>query len=394
MTPIERLSPLLALIAAAGPESEERRRPSTVVMQRLAQADLMRMVVPHEYGGDGASSAEFMIFIEAIAKVHASTAWTAMTCNEEAGIASAYLEPETMNRLFVDTPDLVIAGSGVPRGVARPTAGGWIVSGRWDFVSGADAADRMVLAAQVADTKPLRLCFVLVPAGDVRIEDTWHTLGLRGTGSNDVVVEDLFVADEWCGVVDNFARPRPDTPFYRLPSGLRFPFPKVGVACGVARAALDAFVAMASDKRPLNHRSVLAERPSAQIAVAAAEASLSSARAWALDMAEELWAAAAESPEIDPRLHARCRLACSHAVAASIDAIEMVVTEAGSTANRLWPDDQHEHPALHFNSERGPNLGQLLADARAVAGHFTVGAYQKTVAGRVLLGLPANDPQF
>ncbi len=388
VTPIERLSPLLPLISASGPETDLHRRPSSVVMQRLAQADLLRMVVPHEYGGEGASSSAFLTFIEAIAKVHASTAWTAMTCNEEAGIASAYLEPETMRRLFVDTPDLVIAGSGVPRGVARPAAGGWSISGRWDFVSGADAADRMVLACQVADSKPLRLCFVLVPADDVRIEDTWHTLGLRGTGSNDVVADDLFVADEWCGVVDNFARPRPDTPFYRLPSGLRFPFPKVGVACGVARAALDAFVTVASEKRPLNHRSVLAERPSAQIAVAEAEASLSSARSWALEMADELWAAAAESPEIDPKLHARCRLACSHAVAASIDAIESVVTEAGSTANRLWSADQHEH------SDHGPNLGQLLADARAVAGHFTVGAYQRTVAGRVLLGLPANDPQF
>ena len=357
-------------------------------MQRLAQADLMRLVVPQEYGGDGATSSEFMTFIEAIAKVHASTAWTTMTCNEEAGIASAYLEPETMRRLFVDTPDLVIAGSGVPRGVARPAPGGWTVSGRWDFVSGADAADRMVLACQVADSKPLRLCFVLVPAADVRIEDTWHTLGLRGTGSNDVVAEDLFVADEWCGVVDNFARPRPDTPFYRLPSGLRFPFPKVGVACGVARAALDAFVTMASEKRPLNHRSVLAERPSAQMAVAAAEASLSSARSWAIEMADELWAAAAESPEIEPKLHARCRLACSHAVAAGIDAIELVVAEAGASANRVWSPDRHEH-------EGSPaDIGQLLADARAVAGHFTVGAYQRTVAGRVLLGLPSNDPQF
>ncbi|MDA3040774.1 MAG: acyl-CoA dehydrogenase family protein [Actinomycetota bacterium] len=392
MTPLERLTPLLPLIAATGPESDLHRRPSSVVMQRLAKADLMRMVVPQEYRGEGASSSEFMTFVEAIARVHPSTAWTAMTCNEEAGIASAYLEPETMRRLFVDTPDLVIAGSGVPRGLARPAAGGWTVSGRWDFVSGADVADRMVLASQVADSKPLRLCFVLVPAHDVRIEDTWHTLGLRGTGSNDVVADELFVPDEWCGVVENFSRPRPDTPFYRLPSSLRFPFPKVGVACGVARAALDAFVAMASERRPLNHRSVLAERPSVQIAVAAAEATLSSARAWALEMAEELWAAAADSPEIDPKLHARCRLACSHAVAAGIDAIESVVTEAGASANRLWPEAMDFRPDPDF--DRGPNLGQLLADARAVGGHFTVGSYQRTVAGRVLLGLPAGDPQF
>ena len=260
-----------------------------------------------------------------------------------------------------------------------------MVSGRWDFVSGCTAADRLVLTARVIDPSgeaPIRLCFFLIRAAEATIEDTWHTLGLRGTGSNDVVLEDLFVPDEWCGIIQNYGLPRPDTPFYRLPSGLRFPFPKVGVAAGLARSALDEFVALAEAKRPHQARSALAERPSAQIAMAEAEAKLSSSRAWALEMADELWAAAAESPVIDPRLHARCRLACANAVASSIAAIETVVSETGASANFVGAPDDHR------------SMGQLLADARAVAGHFTVGAYQKAIAGRILLGLEPNDPQF
>ena len=372
-----RLAPLSSLIIQAARRADADRRPSTEVMHKLGAAGLLRLVVPPEYGGEGIESAEFLTFVESLARLHGSTAWTAMTCNEEAGIASAYLEPDSMRGLFAEHPGMVIAGSGLPKGLAHRSAGGWTISGRWGFVSGCTAADRLVLTARVAGVHPIQLCFFLVDAESVTIEDTWHTHGLRGTGSNDVVVDELFVPDAWCGVIDNHSLPRPDTPFYRLPSGLRFPFPKVGVAAGLARSALDEFVAMAEGKRPLYHRGSLADRPSAQIAMADAEAKLSSARAWAIEMAEELWASSAESPVIDARLHARCRLACANAVGASIDAIETVITETGSSANFLTSP-----------------LGQLMADARAVAGHFTVGAYQKAIAGRVLLGLDADDPQF
>jgi alkylation response protein AidB-like acyl-CoA dehydrogenase len=300
-----------------------------------------------------------------------------MTCNEEAGIASAYLEAEPMTSHFTNHPSTVIAGSGVPKGTAERVDGGWELTGRWDFVSGCTASDHLVLASVVAGATPAKLCFVLVPTQDVTIEDTWTTHGLRGTGSNDVVLDGRFVDDRWAGVVPTFAPPRPDTPFYGLPSGLRFPFPKVGVAAGLARAAIDEFVSLAAGKRPLFASGNLAERPGAQAAIARAEASVSAGLAWVHEMLDDLWAVATAGSAVPMDLHARCRLACSNSVDASITAVEQLCREAGTTAN--FPESP---------------LPQLLLDVRAVAGHFMVAPYQMNTAGRILLGLDPVDRHF
>ncbi len=400
---VERFGPRLA---ASGPRADAERRPDNALVSDMAKAGLLRVVVPAEYGGYGLEPADFLRFCEALARHHPSTAWAVMTCNEEAGIASAYLDPGTVIDLFRDHPSTVIAGSGVPKGTVRRCDQGWELTGRWDFVSGSTMADRFVLAAVVVDqagerVRPGQTCFALVDAADVRIEDTWHTAGLRGTASNDVVVEGLVVAEERCGVHVHHALPRPDSPFYRLPAGLRFPFPKVGIATGTASAAFDEFRDLASGKRPLFARSALADRPKAQIAFAEALARVESMRAWTLSLADELMVAASSrqdsapsgggdgnaaggariSPElhaqISPELHARCRLAASSTVAASAGAIGRIVAESGSSANR----------------EPSP-LMSLQLDAQAIAGHFMVGGYQVATAGRVLLGLDADDPQF
>ena len=370
-------SELADLVAAAGPATDVERSPSAVVLRAFARRGLLRLVVPRSYGGAGLGPVQFMTFLRSLASVHGSTAWTVMTCNEEAGITSAHLDPAAVTALFADHPDVVIAGSGIPRGVATATAGGWTVSGRWGFVSGAAAADRVVVVSKVEGSTPLRLQASLVPIEQVTIHDTWDTAGLRGTGSHDVDLAEVEVPDRWGAEFANFALPRPDDPFYRLPAGLRFPFPKVGVAAGIARAALDEFAALAAGKRPALSRTLLAERPSAQMAAAEAEARLESGWAWAMAMAEELWNVATAGGSVSPELHARCRLAASHAVAAAVAAVDTVCAEAGTTANLS-----------------ASPLSRLQADVRAVSGHFMVAPYQQATAGRVLLGLEPADPQF
>ena len=374
---IDRLESLLPLVAEHAPAANEARRPSRQVMTAFAHAGLLRLIVPTEYGGLGVSPRTFLDIVERVARVDGSSAWTIMTCNEEAGIASAYLEPESVAGHFSACPNTVIAGSGVPKGSATRSDGGWSITGRWDFVSGCTAADQVVLASMVDGAKPAELCFVLVPTSEIAIEDTWNTHGLRGTGSNDVVLDSHFVADHWAGIVPTFSPPRPATPFYGLPSGLRFPFPKVGVAAGIARAAIDEFVSLASGKRPLFASGNLAERPGSQAAIARAEAGVSSGLAWVHEMLDELWVVAKAGSPVPSELHARCRLACSHSVDASITAVDQLCREAGTTANR--PDAP---------------LQQLLLDARAVAGHFMVAPYQMNTAGRILLGLDPADRHF
>ena len=387
-TVVTELEPILPLVARHAGWTNQHRRPHPEVFEALAAAGLLRLIAPGHYGGRGGGPAAFLTMVETLARVDGSAAWTAMTINEEIGIASSYLPPASMTELLRDEPEIIIAGSGVAVGRAAPVDGGWRLDGRWGFVSGVPVADRVVLAARVTGPDPdpsteagpgraRRLCFALVPAVDLVIEDTWHTAGLRGTGSNDVVADGVFVPDRWAGVTEFGAPAVPDTPYYRLPSGLRFPWPKVGVAVGLARAAIEHFDALARSKKPSFLPELLAQRPSAQAAAARAEALTGSGRAWVLSVMAELWQAAADPEPIDPTLHARGRLAASYAVDSVIAAVDGLASAAGTTASKLdgpWP--------------------RLQADVRSVGQHFMVGPQQMQTAGRVLLGQPADDPAF
>ena len=365
------------LISDRAKQSDRLREPDPEVISSLGNLGLMKLLVPEEYGGHEVHPSELIHFTKCLAEIHGSTAWVAMTCNEEAELVSAYLPPDTCRHLWVEDPSIVIAGSGVAKGKARRAKGGWQITGRWNFVSGCTTADKWVLNSVVDGSSPVELCFALVEANPELVEDTWHTVGLRGTGSHDVVLEDFFVADAWCGVVANNSLPIPDLPFYRLPSALRFPFPKTGVAAGLATRAISDFQVLAGTKTPLNSKRTLHERPDAAVAVAKAEALVGAGQAWVFEQLEAVWETAEKGDSVTSELHAKVRLACSWSVQNAINAIQHLVDAAGSTAN--------------FENS---GLMTLLDDARAVAGHFMVGSYQIDTAGRVLLGLDAGDPAF
>lgn len=376
--PSELNDEMLARVRACGERCDAERNPDRAIFAELGCLGLMKLLVPAELGGLGRHPAEFIEFSRKIAYEHPSTGWVAMTCNEEAEIFAAHLEPSTVTAFYASHGDAVIAGSGVPRGSARAVDGGWIVNGRWTFVSGCSVADWWVVANVVEGSRPKDICHVLVPADPSLIDDTWHTLGLRGTGSHDVVLTDCFVPSEHAGVAANFSLPRPNEhPFYRLPSALRFPFPKTGVAAGIADRAIDEFTALATAKTPLFARTELAGRPDAHAAIARATALAGAGRSYVADQLDEIWHAAATHDEITPARHARARLACSWSVQNCIAAVETLVDAAGSTAN--------------FTSSP---LGALLNDVRAVAGHFMVGGYQMDTAGKVLLGQDPADRNF
>ncbi len=377
-SPVDRLTPgLEKLITERAKQSDADRCPDPEVIAALAQAGLMKLLVPEEYGGHEVHPGVLIEFTARLAEIHGSTAWVAMTCNEEAELVSAYLPPDTCRQIWKDEPELVVAGSGVPKGRSVRESAGWRVSGRWNFVSGCTTADKWVLNSVVEGSSPIELCFAVIDADPTFIEDTWYTVGLRGTGSHDVVLDDFFVSDAWCGVVPNNSLPLPDLPFYRLPSALRFPFPKTGVASGLARRAIADFKLLAQAKRPLNSKLPLHDRPDAASAVAKAEALVGAGQAWVYEQLDSIWEAAENDDPVDLDVHARVRLACSWSVQNAIAAIQHLVDAAGSTAN--------------FEAS---GLMGLLDDARAVAGHFMVGSYQIDTAGRVLLGLEAGDPAF
>lgn len=376
-SPAERAGEFAALIAAHADETQRTRRPAQPVMRALADAGLLRILAPRAYGGEEASGLAFMELVERIARVDGSAGWAAMTLNEEIEISAGYLPADTMRRVCTASPAIIVAGSGAALGRARRVEGGWRLSGRWPFVTGGPVADELVVGATVEGPKPRPLCFALLPAEQVTILDTWDTVGLRGTGSHDVTLEDAFVPDERMGVVRDGRDTVPETALFHLPPSLRFPFPKVGVATGIARAAIAEFSDLAQGKKARVSRTLLRDRPDAQLAMARAEALVGAGWAFAAEMVQTVWALAEAAAPIPPETHARTRLACTHAVANCVEAVQTLCTAAGTTAN--------------FTSSP---LQRHLADVRAVPQHVMVGGYNDLDAGRVLLGLDATDPLF
>ena len=151
------LSSVEDLILDRAKQSDQLREPDLEVIKSLGDLGLMKLLVPEEYAGHEVHPGELIDFTKRVAELHGSTAWVAMTCNEEAELVSAYLPPDTCRHLWVDDPTVVIAGSGVPKGRARRTKGGWRVSGRWNFVSGCPTANKWVLNSVVDGASPIEL---------------------------------------------------------------------------------------------------------------------------------------------------------------------------------------------------------------------------------------------
>jgi alkylation response protein AidB-like acyl-CoA dehydrogenase len=391
--PLERVRALAPLIRSRVAWTDAHRQPAPEVMRAMAEAGLLRLLAPSSYGGHELTLAEFLAVVEELSWVDGSAGWTVMTTNEELEIAAAYLPADTMVDLLAAQPDVVVAGSGVPSGQARPVEGGWLVDGRWQFVTASPVADRLVVCSLIdAAERPrrqsagngreplrgrARLCFTLVPRDEAEVLDTWRVEGLRGTGSHDVVLRDRFVPDRWAGCPKHPAVAVPDTPFYRLPPGLRFPFPKVAVAAGIARAALGDFAELATERSPKVTRGRLRDRPGVAEAIAEAEGRRGSGWSYVHDLLAEVWDCAEQGRPVPLELHARARLACSYSVHSSVRAVELVCAAAGTSANFV----------------DGP-LSRHFRDVHAVPQHFMVAPYQMTSAGRVLLGLDPDDPTF
>jgi alkylation response protein AidB-like acyl-CoA dehydrogenase len=218
-----------------------------------------------------------------------------------------------------------------------------------------------------------------VPRSDFEIEDTWNVGGLRGSGSHDVSVNDVLVPEARIGgqLGGRPATPKLGSadrpPLFRFPLGSRLAYNKVGVGFGIARAAIDAFVELASGKVPRFSSTRLRERPFAQRAVARAEVRLRSSRALVFELVSQMWETVCAQQEVSLRDRALFQIACSDAAGACAEVVDIVAEAAGTTANDL-----------------GFPLERQQRDARVIRQHVTVAPQHLEDGGRVLLGL---DPE-
>ncbi|MFE0733509.1 hydrolase [Streptomyces sp. NPDC058855] len=222
--------------------AEHDRRLAPDVVRCLLDAGFARHFVPRRHGGDAGTFEEIVRAVATVGEGCTSAAWAA-SLTASLGRMAAYLPEAGQRRVWADGPDTLIVGALMPFGRARRQEGGWRIDGGWPYVSAVDYADWALVCAMTTEPRPVARFFA-VPRGEFRTEDTWSSVGMRGTGSNTLSVDGVFVPDELTftreTVATGFAG-EDEAPCHRVPlkavNGLCFAAPVLGAA----RAALAAW---------------------------------------------------------------------------------------------------------------------------------------------------------
>lgn len=334
---LEAARALVPRIQAAADQIERERELPRPLFEALADAGLFWLQVPRSLGGGEIDFPTFTQVVEVIARADGSTAWCISQGSTFARV-SAYLRPDVARQIFTGPRVVVANGAGVP-GRAVPTAGGFRVSGRWAFSSGCRHATWMSGHALVMDDgQPRRRPdgapderWALFPLGQAQFEDNWQVAGMRGTGSWQFSVADLFVPEERTAVMA-IGSPYEPGPLYRLPYILVFAAGFASVSLGIARAALDDLLDLAGAKVPWRARSTLREQASVQGQVGQAEARLRSARAFLAEAVGEAWEAVASGGVLSVEQRVTLRLAATHTMHLCREVVDLVYGAAGATA--------------------------------------------------------------
>ena len=380
-TTLERVEALTETIAAAGPEIEAARSVPDSIVDALKVAGVYRMYVPASHGGDELSPLEVVQVIEVLSAADGSVGWIA-TIGANSPALFCHLAPEAYDAIYADGPDVIQAGSLVPRGRAVPVDGGYRFTGQWPFASGCDHADFIAISALVDGTAGdpgargisgavSRLA--IVPVGDVEILDTWYVSGLKGTASHDVRVEDLFVADAWTG---NVLEP---PPVVRHPLDGVHPLGRLGlelaaVAVGIAQGAIDDLVAIGASKRPLGgFLPRLAEDRVFQSRVGALDLDLRIARTLLHDVARTDFERVQCGRTLEQREALERRSALSRVGDLSVGVVDGFYHASGTTG-------------LYETS----SLQRRLRDVHAVVQHILFTSNALAPLGALLLGEPVE----
>jgi alkylation response protein AidB-like acyl-CoA dehydrogenase len=358
---------IAALARELAPETERERRLAGDLVARLRDSGLMLAGAPREVSGLELPPGDALACAEEIATGDASAGWC-VSIAATSSLLAAYLPDASRSDLFAG-PHVIASGVWAPRGRARSTDGGLVVSGRWPYCSGIAHADLFFAGAIVDDAKVPSV--IAIPTGELEVLDTWHTLGLRGTGSSDTAVEELFIPQE--RVLSLFDGPTVDRALYRFPAFGYFALSVAAAALGNARGAVGEFVELARRKVGPGASRTLAQRSATQAALAGAEASLRGARAMYYAAVAAAWDAAQAEAPVPVPLRNDLRLAATHATRTSAEVVRTLFDLAGG-------------PAIYDDSP----LQRRFRDAHTATAHFQVNAASRELQGRILLGQEAD----
>lgn len=370
----DALQVLLGMVSAKARQFSEDQQVDAETVEAMKAAGVYRALVPAQFGGDEKSPVEFLRLLETIAVQDGSAGWVASFGVSHMYLAS--LPAKTLEQVYADGPDVVFAGTIFPPIPAVRVEGGYRVTGRWPFGSGSTGASLIGVGIRDESGSASGLPRTAVMRADkVKIVPNWDVIGLRGTGSHDLVVEDVFVPDEW-----TFVRGAPatiDLPAYRYPPLALAAQVLAVVGLGVARAALDLMGKMAGTRGSITGAPVMAERANVQIALAKGESQWQATRAWFFEVTGQVCAMIQAGQTPTRQQVAMIRMAATQAARTGADVTRLMFEQAGT--------------AGIFNSHP---FSRLLQDALVVNQHAFLNEATWQSAGKVLLGLdaPAGFP--
>jgi indole-3-acetate monooxygenase len=310
------------------------------LVQRAKAAGLFRVSLPQSLGGLELDPATAVQIFEEISRADGSAGWTIVIGNSTAFFA--WLDPAVASELIGEHPDFVSTSMWAPLGRAIPSTDGtgFTVSGRWPFNSGCPHADWLQVGVFVSadGTAPQMRAsgapdwrFVFIPASSAVIESSWDAMGLRGTGSHHLSLANVHVPARQLAA-PFFEPARHDGPLWRIPLITQAGMYLAAVPLGIARRALDEFVAIATSKTRGPSAGSIGDDAAAQYQLAHAEGELAAARSFLFDCIAEIWAAACRGDEPDLRQRARLLLAASTVTRSASAAVDRVFRLAGAEA--------------------------------------------------------------
>jgi indole-3-acetate monooxygenase len=361
------LETLKAEILQRREEFQKLRHIPLDIIRKFQGVGVYRAFVPTRFGGDNLTPQAFCRLIEEISRADASAGWVASF-----GVSATYLAslpPETYAKIYGADPNTVFAGAMFPPQPARKTAQGLEVTGRWPWGSGVMGASIVGAGIKIeGENSPLPRTAVM-PRDKVTVDETWDTIGLRATGSHDIVANKVIVPEEWTFI--RGGKPQLDDTIFRYPAMALAAQVLAVVALGTARSALDWVRNNAITRASVTGAPSPAARAYIQIDFAKAEGVLMGARAAFYDAIEQGWHQMETCGEVDRPTLVRLRHAASKAAQDGAEAARLAFVMGGSEAMATG------HP-----------LGRAMVDAACVAQHAFINSGSWQAAGAALFEQP------
>jgi indole-3-acetate monooxygenase len=381
LTPLQQARRLAPLIRENADEIDRTRQLPRPLFEALADAGLFHLAVPRGIGGGEIDFPDYIEMIEEIGKADASTGW-AVNQGTIFGTYAGRMPQDVARSIWMDKPRSVVSNTPAPSARAVVVPGGYRVTGRQGFSTGCRHATWIAAHTQVVENGEVRLkdgkvqgVYMFVPVEQVEILDTWHTRGMRGTGTHTFVVNDVFVPAERAVLSAN-PPPLVDGALYRIPRTLTFGAGDAAVALGVARSCMNEFLELAGVKAPRTVPRLLRDQSMIQVAVGQAEGAIRAGRALLMQVVNDVWREATAGA-VSLEVRVALRLAGTHAIRLAAQAVESIYNMCGATAAFEGNLIQRHFQDIHVITQH-------------VQGHLT----NYETVGQHWLGLPIDESRI